>query len=85
MANRDSGWAKTSVTVEDVFLQRRIELWGEGFGYFDLKRLNKDVDRTYSGSNHRTQIVVPAGDVKWVYQIPTAEIQENPLITENNP
>ncbi|MDR0683165.1 MAG: RagB/SusD family nutrient uptake outer membrane protein [Dysgonamonadaceae bacterium] len=85
MANRDAGWAKTSVTVEDVFLQRRIELWGEGFGYFDLKRLNKGVDRTYPGSNHRTQIVVPAGDVKWVYQIPIAETQENPLITENNP
>jgi hypothetical protein len=85
MENRDPAWKKTTVTVDDVFFQRRIELWGEGFGFFDLKRLNKGVDRTYAGSNHRTKIAVPAGDVKWVYQIPTAEIQENPLITENNP
>jgi tetratricopeptide (TPR) repeat protein len=85
MSKRDSGWNQTSVTVDDVFLQRRIELWGEGFGYFDLKRLNKSVDRNYPGSNHRTKVVVPAGDDRWVYQIPLAEIQENPLITENNP
>ena len=25
--------------------QRRIELWGEGFRWFDLKRLNMDLDR----------------------------------------
>jgi hypothetical protein len=87
MSKRDSEWNKTTVTVDDVFLQRRIELWGEGFGYFDLKRLNKGVDRTYDGSNHRVKIAVPAGDVRWVYQIPTAEIQENPLIndSDNNP
>ena len=85
MSNRDPKWNMSSVTVEDVFLQRRIELWGEGFGYFDLKRLNKGVDRTYPGTNHRTRIVVPADDERWVYQIPNAEIQENPLITENNP
>jgi hypothetical protein len=87
MSKRDPQWNKNSVTVDDVFLQRRIELWGEGFGYFDLKRLNKGVDRTYPGSNHRTKIAVPAGDVKWVYQIPINEIQENPLIndSENNP
>jgi hypothetical protein len=84
MSKRDSGWNRTSVTIDDIFLQRRIELWGEGFGYFDLKRLNKGVDRTYAGSNHRTKIAVPAGDVRWVYQIPTAEIQENPLINDND-
>jgi hypothetical protein len=85
MSNRDAKWDKASVTVDDVFLQRRIELWGEGFGFFDLKRLHKGIDRTYSGSNHRTKIAIPAGDNRWVYQIPNAEIQENPLITENNP
>jgi len=85
MSKRDSRWNRTTVTVDDVFLQRRIELWGEGFGFFDLKRLHKGVDRNYPGTNHRTKDVVPAGDPKWVYQIPNAEMQENPLITENNP
>ncbi len=34
--------------VEAVFLQKRIELWGEGQLFFDYKRLNKAVDRTTS-------------------------------------
>lgn len=83
MEKRDSAWNKTSVTVEDVYLQRRIELWGEGFNYFDLKRLDKGIDRTYEGSNHRedSKLAMPAGDVNWTYQIPNAEIQENDLIS----
>src|SRR5690625_6462322 len=30
---------------EEVFHQRRIELWGEGMNWFDIMRLNKGVDR----------------------------------------
>ena len=52
MENRDPQSNLTNVSVEDVYLQRRIELWGEGFTYFDLKRLNKAIDRSYDGSNH---------------------------------
>ena len=29
-----------------------MELWGEGFATFDVKRLNKAVIRNYAGSNH---------------------------------
>ncbi|HPB85854.1 MAG TPA: RagB/SusD family nutrient uptake outer membrane protein, partial [Paludibacteraceae bacterium] len=75
------------VTVEDILLQRRIELWGEGFAYFDLKRLHRGIDRTYSGSNHRKPdgtLKVDAGDVRWTYQIPLREIQENTEISEED-
>ena len=86
MANRQPSWNKTNVTVEDVLLQRRIELWGEGFVFFDLKRNNKGMERTYEGSNHQktdlTWIDVPAQDVRWTYQIALNEIQENSHITE---
>ena len=86
MANRDPEWNQTSVSVEDVYLQRRIELWGEGFEYFDLKRLNKGINRDYEGSNHRLPLVVEAGANEWVYKIPVNEIQENPQINpeDNN-
>lgn len=86
MDARQPGWAKTSVTVEDIYLQRRIELWGEGFSFYDLKRLNKGIDRTYEGNNHLPGyvIAVPAQDVRWCYQIPRAEIQENKLINEED-
>ena len=81
---RQPGWNKASVTVEDVYFQRRIELWGEGFAYYDLKRLNKGIDRTYEGNNHLAgyDIAVPARDTRWYYQIPLTEIQENDLIEE---
>ena len=37
--------------VDECFLQKRIELWGEGLIFFDYKRLNKSVTRWYNGSN----------------------------------
>ena len=89
MAQRDPSWSQANATVEDVYLQRRLELIGEGFGYFDLKRLNKGVDRNYEGSNHMAgyKFVVPQDSVCWTYQIPQREMQENSHIAadQQNP
>ncbi len=84
MAARDPQWDKKSVNVNDVWIQRRIELIGEGFSYFDIKRLYKGIDRTKS-TNHLPgyEKVVPAGDKLWTYQIPYREIQENDQISDN--
>lgn len=40
--------------VEEIFLQKRIEFFGEGLTFFDYKRLNKPVVRAYSGTNFAT-------------------------------
>lgn len=37
--------------IDECFLQKRIELWGEGQVFFDYKRLNKSVTRQYDGTN----------------------------------
>ncbi|HAE24870.1 MAG TPA: RagB/SusD family nutrient uptake outer membrane protein [Prevotellaceae bacterium] len=86
MTNRQPGWNKPTVNVEEVYLQRRIELWGEGFTYFDLKRLNKGIDRNYEGNNYPAgyKLTVPAHSVLWTYQIPLTEIQENFNISEDD-
>ena len=42
----------TSVFQNEVWWQRRVELWGEGFATFDMKRLNKAIIRNYANSNH---------------------------------
>jgi hypothetical protein len=43
------------VTFRDnVWWQRRVELWGEGFSTFDIKRLQKGIIRSYAGTNHTT-------------------------------
>ncbi len=89
MAQRQPSWNKTSVTVADVQLQRSIELWGEGFSYFDKRRNNEGANRAYEGSNHLSsaQMVVPADSAVWTYQLPISEIQENSHIdfSEQNP
>lgn len=37
--------------VNEIVLQKRIELWGEGQTFFDIKRLNLSVTRAYQGTN----------------------------------
>lgn len=43
---------KTSLFQNEVWWQRRVELWGEGFATFDIKRLQKGVIRSYPNTNH---------------------------------
>ena len=85
MKNRQPSWNRQTVSLDDVLLQRRIELWGEGFAGLDLKRLNKGFDRNYEGNNHLAGfiIAVPAQDERWTYQLPQREIQENTHISES--
>ena len=88
MDNRDPQWgaANTSVTADQVFQQKRIELWGEGKIFYDYLRLKKGVDRTYVDppSNHMEQIAVPAGSWRFIYNIPQAEIDNNNDLTDDD-
>jgi hypothetical protein len=72
--------------VDEIWFQRRIELWGEGFRFYDLKRTNSALDRT--GANHDSGLTngvmsVPATDKRWQWLIPRAEINANPLVVQN--
>ena len=42
----------TSLFQNECWWQRRVELWGEGFATFDIKRLQKGVIRSYKDTNH---------------------------------
>jgi hypothetical protein len=85
MAKRDPGYGKGSVTLEDVLLQRRIELWGEGFSYFDLRRNGLGCVRNYPDSNHPewAKKDFPASSNTWRFQIPLKELQNNNEISED--
>lgn len=37
--------------VEEIVFQKRVELWGEGQTFFDIKRLDMSVIRGYKGTN----------------------------------
>lgn len=87
---RDSEYTKSTKTgaalIEEIMVQRRVELWGEGFRWYDLKRLNLPLDRT--NSNHVPALAgnlmqVPAGDEMWQWLIPQDEMDANPLMVQN--
>ncbi len=52
---RDKQYSATASTkdalVEEIVFQKRVELWGEGQTFFDVKRLNYSVKRGYPGTN----------------------------------
>lgn len=87
---RDPSYTCTAGTAEElideILLQKRIELWGEGQTVFDIKRLNKSVVRSYDGSNQypgesrlvRNTIGRPA----WMnVPIPSSQMFPNPALT----
>lgn len=67
---------------EEVFLQRRIEFWGEGLNWFDIMRLNKGVDRRGAGYPDSNMIFnIPANDNILLWPIPEVELQSNQALT----
>ncbi|MDD4776800.1 MAG: RagB/SusD family nutrient uptake outer membrane protein [Fermentimonas sp.] len=73
---------------EEVFRQRRIELWGEGLNWYDIMRLNKPVDRRGGGFPNATMVFnIAAKDPILLWRIPQKEIIANPSLNEedNNP
>lgn len=89
--NRDPSYVRSTNTgdalLQEILVQRRAELWGEGFRFFDLKRMNQSLDR--NGSNHTSTLTnglmtMPAGDVQWQFLIPQDEINANKAIEQND-
>lgn len=37
--------------IDEIMFQKRIELWGEGISFYDIKRLDIPVTRGYAGTN----------------------------------
>ena len=72
----------TQTLQDEVWMQRRIELWGEGFAYFDIKRLMKEVDRRGCGFPSAWVFVVDPTENVMNYQIIQSEAQTNSLIGE---
>ncbi len=69
--------------VEEILLERRIELWGEGFSWLDMKRTKKGLNR---GPSHDVSIcriyTLPPESDAFQFQIPVAEIESNDNIGE---
>lgn len=77
----------TNGSVLDMIrTQRGVELWGEGFSFYDMKRWNQGLERDYPGSNHPVfgKFNYPANSPKFQLQIPLVELNSNPSINEGD-
>ncbi len=90
MVNRNPSYVLSTnsgqALIDEIMINRRIELWGEGFRFLDLKRTNADLNRTAVPNTNATISVtmnVPAGDKLWVWLFPQDEINNNPAIVQN--
>ena len=80
--------ATSAKAIQDaVWLQRRIELWGEGLSYYDIMRRGQGIDRRGAGFASQFVFVLNGDDPIFIFEIPEGEIQANPQLTEadNNP
>jgi hypothetical protein len=75
--------------IDEIMFNRRVELWGEGFRYLDLKRLNLPLDRNavpnYVATSVNNVMSLKAGAPEFLFLIPRDEINANPNIGPQNP
>ncbi len=75
--------------MDHIKFQRRLELWGEGFGYTDKIRWDEGIDHAANGGSGASQVLYqnayqidrPSINNAWIFKIPQAEIDANPDIT----
>jgi hypothetical protein len=69
--------------LNEILLQRRIELWGEGFSLIDIKRLGQGLNRPTGPGNHGSPNFNPGiyttspADPRMLMRIPQRELDNN--------
>ena len=89
ISKRDAAYKLSTNTgtklTDEILFNRRIELWGEGHRFTDLKRMNLPLNR--NGANHNPAVAVlfdvAAGDKQWEFLIPRREINSNKAVVQN--
>lgn len=88
---RDPSFVSTASSVmafsDEVWLQRRIELWGEGFAMADKMRLNKNIVRFHPGEptnvSEAYQFNIAANDPWLLMRFTQTELNGNSAVVQN--
>jgi starch-binding outer membrane protein, SusD/RagB family len=79
--------------INEILLQRRIELWGEGFSLMDIKRTKQGLSRPSGAGNHGSPNFNPSvyttnpEDARMIMRIPQRELDNNAAMSpaDQNP
>jgi len=75
--------------IDEIVFQKRVELWGEGQTFFDIKRLNMPVTRAYAGTNwqRKDALLNTTTRPAWMNTVIVRTEQNNnaALVGHNNP
>lgn len=90
-SKRDESYSCTKTgedLLNEIKFYRKVELWGEGFNWFDLKRWKDPMVRhAYAdGGSYSSTLAVtvqPESNYNWTFYIPYREIAYNDEIPEN--
>lgn len=90
MAHRDPNYTipASYTLVDEIIFQKRIEFWGEGIIFYDMKRLNMSMHNGDAGSNapSMAQLSTDGRAPWWNCVIPLSAVQQNiGLSGKNNP
>lgn len=87
---RDPSYSSTAsgrTLADEIWFQRRVELWGEGFFTADMRRLNKPLVRFHEGETNNLpeayQFNMPADDGWLNMRFPQTEMDNNAGIVDN--
>lgn len=76
--------------LDAILFNRRVELAFEGHRFFDIKRMGNAITRTNAGDladgsgTPPQDLVLPAGDFRFLFPIPQAEINANSNMEQNS-
>lgn len=72
---------------DEIWFQRRVELWGEGFSNSDTRRLNKPLVRFHGGESGNVpeafRFNMTADDGWWLMRFTSSEMNTNLAIVDN--
>ena len=84
---RDPSYAGSNRNLlDEIWFQRRVELWGEGFGIPDVKRLGKPVVRFHDQNTnvpYKYRFNIPANDPLLLMPFPSNALQNNTALEDN--
>ena len=75
------GATPTAATLDNIYKERRKELYGEGYRLFDIKRLHQPLDRTQDPEHWASLKTLPADSPRFMLPIPEVEMLYNKALT----